>query len=236
MKNKKSLFTIFLGFLVALFSFLGVLFYQGEVPSSVDLVEVVEVIDGDTIRVREVGGEEVFRVRYLGVDTPELEGESFETCFGSEAKEKNEELVSGRKLVLEYDKDKYDRFGRVLSYVFVLDDRGEKEVFVNLKLLEEGYGRFYLDKQNVLFQNELVEGSLSAQGGFLGLWGSCGEEEFNGECVIKGNIDRLGRKYYHLPGDKYYSLTKINLLEEEEWLCAPGEAEAKNFSRALESF
>ena len=198
------------------------------------VVEVVEVIDGDTIQVRELGSEEIFRVRYLGIDTPEISGLDYESCFGEEAMEKNEDLVSDQKLILEFDRDRYDQFGRTLAYVYTSDEDGEKEIFVNLELLEEGYARFYLDKQNTLEQDELVQAALDAQEDFSGLWGSCGEDDFDGECVIKGNIDRLGKKYYHLPGDKYYSETEINLLKEDQWLCAIEEAEAKNFQRALE--
>jgi len=42
----------------------------------------------------------------------------------------------------------------------------------------------------------------------------------------------LGQKYYHIPDDKYYSQTVIDLLEEDQWLCTIEEAEAKNFQRA----
>ena len=38
------------------------------------VARVIEVIDGDTIRVKDIETEEVFRVRYLGIDTPELDG------------------------------------------------------------------------------------------------------------------------------------------------------------------
>jgi micrococcal nuclease len=195
-------------------------------------VKVEEVIDGDTIRVKDIDSNEVFRVRYLGVDTPELDGLDYESCFGLQAKERNEELVLDQNLILEFDKDKYDQFGRTLAYIYTLDVLGEKDVFINLKLLEEGYGRFYIDKQNTLFQDELVEATLIAQEDYSGLWGSCGETQFNDECVIKGNIDRLGQKYYHIPDDKYYSQTVIDLLEEDQWLCTIEEAEAKNFQRA----
>ena len=235
MKNRKGLLKILLGLLVLLFSLLGLNLYQGQLYSSEsNEVAVEEVIDGDTIRVRDLETDEIFRVRYLGIDTPELDGPDYESCFSSQAKEKNEDLVLDQKLILEFDIDRYDRFGRTLAYVYTLDELGEKETFVNLELLEEGYARFYLDKQNTLRQGELVQAALTAQEDFSGLWGSCGEAQFDEKCLIKGNIDRLGQKYYHLPGDKYYSQTKINLLEEEKWLCTIEEAEAKNFQRALE--
>jgi len=236
MRNRKDLLKILLGFLVVLFSLLGLDLYQDQPYfSEVQEVEVEEVIDGDTIRVRDLQTDEIIRVRYLGIDTPELEGPDYESCFSSQAKEKNEDLVLDQKLILEFDIDKYDRFGRTLAYVYTLDELGEKETFVNLELLEEGYARFYLDKQNTLRQTELVQAALSAKEDFSGLWGFCGEPQFDEKCLIKGNIDRLGQKYYHLPGDKYYSQTQINLLKEDRWLCTIEEAEAKNFQRALQT-
>ena len=235
MEKRKGLLKIFLGLLALLLSLLGLNLYQGQPYSSeIKEVEVEKVIDGDTIRVRDLESDEIFRVRYLGIDTPELDGEDYESCFGSQAKEKNEDLVLDQKLILEFDIDRYDRFGRTLAYVYISDELEEKGTFVNLELLQEGYARFYLDKQNTLYQDELVQAALSSQEDFSGLWGSCGEAQFNEECVIKGNIDRLGQKYYHLPGDKYYSQTEVNFLKEDQWLCTIEEAEAKNFQRTLQ--
>jgi len=209
---------------------LGDLGSLGDLGETMD-VRVVEVIDGDTIRVEDIETGDVFRVRYLGIDTPEVDGLDYETCFSEQAMEKNEELVLDEKLILEFDRDKYDRFERTLAYVYIADEDGEKDVFVNLELLEEGYARFYLDKQNTLYQDELIEGALEAQSDFRGIWGACGEDEYDGECVIKGNVDARGQKYYHLPGDKYYLKTIVNLDKEDQWLCSIEEAEAKNFQR-----
>jgi len=246
-KKNKSLLKVLLAVLIVLISFLGVLL--GFDPSgdlrvnnldNLDgvIVQTIEVIDGDTIRVKDVETEEVFRVRYLGIDTPEFDGLSYETCFADQAREKNEDLVLDQRLILEFDRDRYDRFGRTLAYVYTSDEDGEKDVFVNLELLQEGFARFYLDKQNTLYQDEFVEAALDAQEDFSGLWGACGEDEFDGKCVIKGNIGRSEQKYYekyyHLPGDKYYSVTKVNLLKEDQWLCTIEEAKAKNFKRALQ--
>jgi len=239
MRDKKDLYfwKILMGFLTALVFFFGIIFYRG--GSDLDnrgalRVKVEEVIDGDTIRVKDLESGKSFRVRYLGIDTPELEGMSYESCFGEQARDKNEELVLDQELILEFDQDRYDRFGRTLAYVYVSDDLGEKDLFVNLKLLEEGFARFYLDELNTLWEDEFIEAVLEAQQGFSGLWGSCGEDEFDKECLIKGNVNRLGEKHYHLPGDKYYSQTIINLDKEDQWLCTIEEAEAKNFDRALE--
>lgn len=239
MKNR-SLLAILLGLLAILFALLEMDSYQGEVyPSGTQEVKVEEVIDGDTIRVENIETKETFAVRYLGIDAPELDGPAYETCFAEQAKEENEELVLDQKLLLEFDIDKYDQFGRTLAYVYTVDESGEKDIFVNLELLKEGCGRFYLDKQNTLYQEEFAEVSLTAQEEFSGLWGECGEDRFDGKCLIKGNVSFEGRegkygKYYHLPADKYYSLTSVNLLKEDQWLCTIEEAEAKNFHRALQ--
>ena len=98
---------------------------------------------------------------------------------------------------------------------------------MNLELILNGLARFYLDKQNTAHQDELTKASLKAQNAYQGLWGNCGEPKFDNKCVIKGNIDRLGNKYYHLPNDKYYSATTINLLKEDQWLCTIKEAKDK---------
>ena len=235
--EKTNLLKILLELLTVVLFMFGINLYQNQ-PYFSEIeepkeVKIEEVIDGDTIRVKDVDSNEVFRVRYLGVDTPELDGLDYESCFGLQAKERNEELVLDQNLILEFDKDKYDQFGRTLAYVYTLDSNGEKDVFVNLDLLEEGYGRFYLDKQNTAYQEELMEAAMEAQEDFAGLWGSCGEDFFYNDCMIKGNVDAVGAKYYHLPEDKYYDDTIVNLDKEDQWLCTIEEAEAKNFDRAL---
>ncbi|PJA84314.1 MAG: hypothetical protein CO144_02195, partial [Candidatus Nealsonbacteria bacterium CG_4_9_14_3_um_filter_35_11] len=113
MKNKQDLLKILLGLLALLLSILGINLYQGQPHlSEFQEAKAEEVIDGDTIRVRDIENDEIFVVRYLGIDTPELEGPDYESCFGSQAKEKNEDLVLDQKITLEFDIDKYDQFGR----------------------------------------------------------------------------------------------------------------------------
>ncbi|MCK4781487.1 thermonuclease family protein [Candidatus Parcubacteria bacterium] len=124
MKNGRNLLKIILGVLVVLFSLLfGFDIYQNqsklsEVRGIKEVeVEVWRVVDGDTIRVKDIKTGQVFNVRYLGIDTPELDGPDYETCFCSQAKEKNEELVLDRNVVLEFDIDKYDRFFGNLGFL-----------------------------------------------------------------------------------------------------------------------
>jgi len=87
---------------------------------------VVNIVDGDTIDVL-IGGQE-FRLRYIGMDTPERGELGF-----AEATDANAALVSGKAVTLEKDISETDRFGRLLRYVYV---DGE---MVNAALVEEGY-------------------------------------------------------------------------------------------------
>lgn len=94
----------------------------------------VRAVDGDTIVLR--GGE---RVRLIGVDTPELHHPVKPVqYFAREARDFVQQRVAGRRVWLEYDQTRRDRYGRTLAYVF-LDDG----TLLNLELIERGYGFAY---------------------------------------------------------------------------------------------
>ena len=97
--------------------------------------QVVErVVDGDTIVVRGVG-----HVRLIGVDTPETvrPGRPVE-LFGREASAFTKRLLEGRRVRLEYDRDRTDRYGRTLAYVHLADG-----TFANAEIIRQGYGHAY---------------------------------------------------------------------------------------------
>jgi micrococcal nuclease len=87
---------------------------------------VTEVIDGDTIEVLLDG--QLYRVRYIGIDTPERE----EACF-SDATAANAAYVDGQTVRLVQDVSHTDRFDRLLRYVYV------GEVLVNAELVAGGW-------------------------------------------------------------------------------------------------
>ena len=55
------------------------------------------------------------------------------------------------------------------------------------------------------------------------------KDEGNG--LIKGNINRDGKKYYFFPTDKYYSKTVIKPEYGERWFCSPMEATEAGWKR-----
>lgn len=52
-------------------------------------------------------------------------------------------------------------------------------------------------------------------------------------CEIKGNISiDTGERIYHLPGQEYYSQTKISPEHGEKWFCSEDEARAAGWRKA----
>ena len=95
---------------------------------------VERVVDGDTIIVTGVG-----RVRLIGVDTPEsVDPRRPVEFFGKEASAFTRRLVDGKRVLLGYDWERTDRYGRTLAYVYLPDG-----TFVNAEIIRRGYGHAY---------------------------------------------------------------------------------------------
>jgi micrococcal nuclease len=123
---------------------------------------VQQVIDGDTVKLST--GE---RVRYIGVDTPELHHPRKPVEFyAREAKEFNRRLVEGKRVRLEFDVQRYDRYGRLLAYVYLEDG-----TFVNAELLRQGYAQLLTIPPNVKYANMFLELQRQARENRRGLWG-----------------------------------------------------------------
>ena len=129
-------------------------------------VQVVRVIDGDTIDVN-IGGK-TYRVRYIGVDTPETVDPSQPVqCFGREASAFNKQLVEGKTVRLEKDVSETDRYGRLLRYVFVGD------LFVNAELVRQGFAQVVTYPPDVKYVDLYLQFQRKAREANRGLWGAC---------------------------------------------------------------
>lgn len=60
--------------------------------------------------------------------------------------------------------------------------------------------------------------------------------ERGGACAIKGNVDGIGRRIYHLPWSQWYALTKISENRGERWFCDERAAVAAGWQRAKWNF
>lgn len=152
------------------------------------VAKVTFVIDGDTISLST--GE---KVRYIGVDTPETKHPIKKVeCFGSEAFEKNKQLVWGKEVRLEKDVSDKDKYGRLLRYVY-LDD-----IFINDYLARNGYASAATFPPDVKFSEQFRLAEREARFEGRGLWAPGVCEEKSGEILdqkIKDKIN-LEKKYY----------------------------------------
>ena len=103
------------------------------------ITHVVSHVDGDTIRVTPSKGhsQQTESIRLIGIDTPESRKSLYMDIapFGKEAAEYTKaRLPKGQRVILIYDQEKQDKFGRTLAYLFL--PNGE---FFNASLLREGY-------------------------------------------------------------------------------------------------
>ena len=148
----------------ALLAAAAVAFPRGKMgaPSGEPAAAVVQrVVDGDTVVL--IGGE---RVRYIGVDTPELHHPRKPVeWYAREAAEFNRRLVDGKRVRLELDVQKRDRYQRLLAYVHLEDG-----TFVNAELLRQGYAQLLTIPPNVKHVDLFVQMQKEAREAGRGLW------------------------------------------------------------------
>ncbi|HKW96053.1 MAG TPA: thermonuclease family protein [Methylomirabilota bacterium] len=129
---------------------------------------VVKLVDGDTVWVRLA--DRVEKVRYIGVDTPEVHHpRRGEEPGGREAAEVNRRLVDGKAVRLEPDVQLRDRYGRLLAYVWVKGADG-RELMVNAELVRLGYARIMTVPPNVRHVEMLRKLQVDAREHHRGLW------------------------------------------------------------------
>ena len=164
--------------------------------------KVVEVIDGDTIDV-EINGE-VFRLRYIGMDTPEMSDQ-----FGEIAKEKNIELVYQKEITLIKDVSETDPYDRLLRYVFVGDQ------FINYQLVLDGYATAKAYPPDTACNEFFSRSQLIAESNQIGIW----EVQESTITPVAGNTGKIQIVYiyYDTPTEKepdeYVEITNVSQEE-----------------------
>lgn len=169
-----------LKFFIAIILFISVVYLIKD-PSNPDSIQlplrpveqketvlVTKVIDGDTIEIE--GGQ---KVRYIGIDTPELHDPRQKVqCFGEESTLKNKELVEGKEIRLEKDISDKDKYGRLLRYVYIIFSDGGR-IFVNDYLVRQGFARVSTYPPDVAYQEIFREAEKEARENIRGLWRLC---------------------------------------------------------------
>jgi micrococcal nuclease len=126
---------------------------------------VVRVIDGDTIIVAPH-----VTIRLIGVNSPETVKPDWPVePFGPEASRFTHEFLAGGTVRLSFDRERVDRFGRHLAYVWVGDQ------MLNEELLRAGLARYepqYHYSEAV--KRRFREAQKEARRDGLGIWSQAG--------------------------------------------------------------
>jgi micrococcal nuclease len=127
--------------------------------------QVVRVVDGDTIIITRKGKRE--RVRFLRVNTPESVHPDAKqnTPMGKVASDFTKRELSSEKVILEFEGDQRDRYGRLLAYIFVGDEN------FCVTLVEEGLSPYYTAYGlSERYDDEFRRAERDARNAHLGIW------------------------------------------------------------------
>lgn len=139
---------------------MGTVFINGRGETS-NWVRVRWVNDGDTVVLNDGR-----KLRYLGINTPEIDYErQLGQPYAYVAKRFNRKLVDGKKIRLEFEQKKTDRYGRILAYAFLADG-----TFVNRQLLAKGYGYYYPSSRPGKYDDLLLKTQREAMSAKTGIW------------------------------------------------------------------
>jgi len=173
-------------------------------------VNVQWISDGDTIVLE--GGE---RVRYNGVNAPEIAHEDHgkrAEPHGNTAKRFNIKLVKAKKVRLEFDIERRDRYGRLLAYVFLPDD-----TFVNVEMVANGVAYFLPGTVNNRYGKLLLKSQRQAMSARKGMWrdliesgqsyvGNRRSKRFHlNNCPFGKKIKKQSRIYFESRWDAFWA-------------------------------
>lgn len=170
-----------------------------------------KVFDGDTI---EVTLDKVYpkwsnpvHVRLIGVDTPEISHPLKPVqYFAEESSSFTKKMVFGKRVRLEFDWQREDKYGRLLAYVFLLDGR-----MLNAEIIKQGYG-FAYTRFPFRYLEEFKQYEREARSKGPGLWKGGGKAELKwliGEKRIPFRVYEMANNQWAVEYQKYIR-TRLN--------------------------
>lgn len=129
--------------------------------------KVTRVVDGDTFWI-DNDTDEGQKIRMIGIDAPESRNvfKKVKAHYGDQSKAYLEKLLTGKKVRLEYDIIRKDKYGRTLAYVYLEDGR-----LLNALLIQKGYAQVLTVPPNVKHAEHLNRLQQQARNKRRGLWG-----------------------------------------------------------------
>ena len=147
---------------------------------------VSEVLTGDSVQL--AGGK---TLKYIGIQSPPLQSlVPLVRDYGKNAFEFNKNLVSGKKIWVEWDSQIRDNKNNLLGYVFLEDG-----TFVNQQIAKSGNGKVALLPPNTRYSSTLRRAELDARRDRRGLW----KEEPQNPFIKNEYIGEKNTKIYYFP-------------------------------------
>ena len=125
---------------------------------------IERIIDGDTVVLTDGR-----RIRLLGIDAPERgQGGRPDDCYAAEATAFLAGLIAagGAVVRLEYEPERFDRYGRTLAYLW----GGSEGEMLNEVMVREGYARYGDWGTSLRHRERLREAEARARSAWRGLW------------------------------------------------------------------
>jgi endonuclease YncB( thermonuclease family) len=218
-----------------------------------DLSGVPRVVDGDTLAIGAT------KVRLEGIDAPEtdqvcLNAKGVRWTCGIDARDKLAGHIAGREInCTSNGTDAYQRTLAICSLA------GED---LNGWMVQQGWALAYVKYSSAYRpaeENARTHQRGLWQGAFIAPWDwrhrnnktvilgafsvpidaqamllgpSATEGAPSPECTIKGNVNRNGERIYHMPDQRFYARTRMD-IGGKRWFCTPEEAEAAGWRRSL---
>ncbi len=145
----------------------------GNAPAASKMVEgtVVQVIDGDTFKVEAKGN--TYTVRINGVDAP-----ASGSCFADEATKSATDLLMGKTVWIERERQNLDDGGNLLRDVWVLNEGGSPTFAASTLATNGAVIVADTGEQNTRYAGWINAAATTAEASSTGLWGAC-----NGDVV-----------------------------------------------------
>lgn len=163
---------------------------------------ITSVSDGDTVTAQV--GSQSYKVRMIGVDTPETVHPSKPVSFyGKEASDFSKAMLNGREVYLEKDVSETDRYQRALRYIWLrLPSNPSNPSFEDVRdkmfngiLLRDGYGALATFPPDVKYLDHFRKIAKSASENELGLYNKAERAKFEGkESPSKTENDKKPEK------------------------------------------
>ena len=152
-----------------------------------ETVVVAQVFDGDTVRL-----EDGRRLRFIGIDTPEIDHRGGQSEPYSRAAQRRVQalLADGGRLSLRYDREREDHYGRALAHPYLVDGRS-----LNALLLEEGLARALVVPPNLWQQDCYRAVMAGARQARAGMWRLAGHR-----LTPASGLDKVGKGYRWISG------------------------------------